>query len=72
MTIMTENTEAQIIINGHALSDAQSMALRVACTSFHGEMSVDGALGEDKHGRQMAALYRERLGEVLHIILGRG
>ena len=58
-------TEPQIYINGFELTDAQSMAVRVAIISFHQEMGVADALGDDSHGRQMVKAYRERLNEVL-------
>ncbi|RXT29334.1 hypothetical protein B5P46_11675 [Rhizobium leguminosarum] len=61
--------EPQIEINGTKLSEGQAMALRVACTSFFQKMSEgDSPLGPDELGRRMAALYRERLREVLWLI----
>jgi hypothetical protein len=62
---MTTFNEPEIIINGMRLSSAQAMAVRVAVTSYHGEMSDPVALGDDDHGRAMTKAYRERLSEVL-------
>ena len=61
--------EPQIYLNGFEVTDAQSMAVRVAITSFHQEMGDADALGDDSHGRQMVKAYRERLGEVLKLML---
>ena len=61
--------EPQIYLNGFELTDAQSMAVRVAITSFHQEMGESDALGDDEAGRKLAAGYRERLGEVLKLML---
>ena len=58
-------TEPQIYLNGFELTDAQSMAVRVAITRFHQEMGDADALGDDSHDRQMVKAYRERLNEVL-------
>lgn len=61
--------EAIIIINGVEINAAQAMALRVAVTSYHAEMADENVLGDDEHGRKMTALYRARLGEILHLLL---
>lgn len=64
--------EAEVTINGRRLTDAQVMALRTACTIYHDEMASNpDALGTNDQGRRMAALYRDRLGEVLRIIIDR-
>ncbi len=60
--------EATIQINGKQLSVAQSIAVRMPCTTFLMEMSDDGALGEDEHGKTMVANYRGRLSEVMDLI----
>lgn len=60
--------EAFVTINGVGLTIGQTMALRVAAAAFHTEMGAHGALGGDEHGRQMAANYRVRLGEVLAML----
>jgi hypothetical protein len=62
-------TEPIITVNRQMLTVAQAMAVRVAITSFHTEMADQNALGDDDHGRAMAKAYRERLDEVLTIIL---
>jgi len=65
--------EPQIAINGEPLTTAQAMAVRVACSSYFDEMASNpDALGEDDHGRRMTALYAERLGEVIGLMLGNG
>lgn len=46
--------EPTITINGHTLTSAQAMAVRIAISSFHTEMGDPDALGDDKHGKQMA------------------
>ncbi len=60
--------EADVTINGVRLTVAQSMALRVAATSFLQEMETPGALGDDMHGRTMVKNYRARLTEVLNLM----
>jgi hypothetical protein len=54
--------EPTIIVNGHALTSAQAMAVRVAVSSFNYE------LGDDNHGQTMAIAYREKLTEVLRMM----
>lgn len=61
-------TEADITINGKPLSFAQSMALRVAVSSFILQMNEPGALGNDETGLRIAGAYSERLSEVLGLI----
>ena len=62
--------EAKITINGHEVTGAQAMAIRVACAVYLHEMSNNpDALGNDDHGRQMTELYKQRLGEVMRLIL---
>jgi len=58
--------EAEIVINGVRLTDAQSMTLRVAVTNFAMELAEPEyleALGP------IGPLYRERLDELQHIIV---
>jgi len=55
--------EPRIKINGVELTEAQSMALRVAAGKYVQEM-IEKGLGEDERGRSMAALYALRLREV--------
>lgn len=61
-------SEANITVNGTPLNSAQSMAVRIALTAFHSDMTQPDALGSDEHGKKMANLYRERLAEVLKLI----
>ena len=64
--------EPDIVVNGSVLSPGQALAVRVACTIYHQEMSRNpNALGKDKHGRHMREAYRVRLGEVLQLMIGR-
>lgn len=55
--------EAHITINGHALTSAQSVAIRVAIDSFDSELQIDG-IGKDAHGSAMSAAYRDRISEI--------
>jgi len=57
--------EPNIIINGHTLTPAQAMAVRVAVSTFYAEMSDPDALGDSEHGKAMATAYHQRLEEVL-------
>lgn len=60
--------EAKITVNGQELTTAQSLAVRVALSSYHSEMSSNpDALGNDDHGRRMTAAYRDRLAETLQL-----
>jgi len=65
---MAKPTEARIVISGVELNDAQSMALRVAASSYYMEMQDPNALGEDEHGIEMTKLYGARLKEILALI----
>ena len=60
--------EPTITINGLPLTEGQAIAVRVAITHFAMEMGEDGALGDDEHGRELAAAYRKRLTEVLRMM----
>jgi hypothetical protein len=61
--------EAVITINGQTLTVGQSMALRVAVTNYHGDMSEPGALGKDSMGEGIRQGYLARLSEILEVIL---
>lgn len=65
-----EHKEAKIIVNGVELSLGQSMTLRVALTTFIGDMKRDG-LGDDEMGNAIANGYIDRGEEVLLLMLGR-
>lgn len=62
-------SEPVILINGRRLTDGQAMAVRVAITTFHQEMAEPDALGGDEHGKRMAEGYRDRLTEVLRMLV---
>lgn len=68
----SEHNEPEIIINGSNLTPAQAMAVRVAITSYHSEMADPNALFDDDHGHRMTKAYRQRLGEVLKLIIPPG
>lgn len=63
------SNEPHITINGVSLDQGQSMAVRVAVTSFFDQMGEPDALGDDEGGRALAAAYRKRIEEVLRLIL---
>lgn len=64
----TATKEAEITISGVALTEAQSMTVRVALGSFVMELSAPDSLGTDDTGRKIAAGYAARLQE-LHALL---
>lgn len=65
----TEPREPLITVNGEPLSFGQSMAVRVAVTSYYAAMATDPiALGDDEHGRVMVQAYGDRLGEVIRLM----
>jgi hypothetical protein len=59
---------ASLIVNGQALTDAESESLRCAVTAFHSEMCEDDALGADEHGRFMTRAYRQHMERVLTLM----
>lgn len=61
--------EPYIQIGDHVLTEGQAMAVRVAVTSFHMEVSQDEEF-RDGLG-PIADGYRDRLGEVLKIMLAK-
>lgn len=62
--------EPAMTINGVQLSIGQSMAVRCAITMYHAEMcGTDNPVGTDEHGIIMQKLYRDRLDEVITIIM---
>ena len=61
-------TEAHVVINGVTLTFGQSMALRVAASDFHMQMS-DHETAE-AIGWQLADGYKARLSEVLKLMIG--
>ncbi len=63
--------EARIGINGTTLTVGQSMAVRMACTTFLMDMAEPNSLGDDEHGKRMAEGYRARLSEVISLLHAR-
>ena len=59
--------EAHVIINGQELDYAQSMALRVAVTSFLSDMQHNG-LGEDATGKAITEGYIRNSIDILNKI----
>lgn len=59
---MKEWKEAAITINGHRLTVAESMTLRVALSCF------DGDSGDDEHGRFMTKAYNDAKARMLGYI----
>ena len=59
--------EPIITVNGIRLTDAQAMTVRVAIESFAMSLKTDG-LGDDAHGKNMVALYRDRISEMRRFI----
>ena len=61
-------TEADIVVEGVRLSFGQSMALRVAASDFL--MQMDDPETAEALGQQLAQGYRDRLGEILKLMIG--
>lgn len=61
--------EPKITINGKELSDGQAMALRVAVTAYYQELEDPDSFGTDKHGRAQVRAYRDRLREILAMVI---
>jgi hypothetical protein len=62
---MPEQREEPIItVNGHKLTEAQAMTVRVAIESFAAMLAEDGALGADEHARALTDLYKTRLAQI--------
>jgi hypothetical protein len=59
----TTTKEAEIDINGYALTEAQSMTIRCALNTFGASLVEDG-LGDDEHGRAMTEGYLARIKEI--------
>ena len=62
-----ERNEAHIRVGNTVLTEAQSMAVRVALSSFRMECSDDDEM-RDGIGHDLADAYKARLGEVLLLI----
>lgn len=59
--------EADITVSGTLLTQAQSLAIRVALGQFQRSL-LDNGLGTDKHGELMTKHYLERIGEINALI----
>ena len=57
--------EPSIVINGHALTEAESTTVRMALTFFRVDMSKPDALGSDATGRAIANGYVKQLESVM-------
>jgi len=51
--------EPLITVNGQPLSEGEAMTIRVALNAFLQEMTEPAALGDDEHGKAMAAGYQK-------------
>lgn len=60
--------EARITINGHTLTEAQSMTIRVAIEIAALDISRNG-LGNDQIGKDIAAAYLARINEIRGFVL---
>lgn len=60
--------EATVIIGGHHLTFQESMTLRVAMNSFLMSLDEENVLGDDDHGKTMAAGYRLHARQILNYI----
>jgi hypothetical protein len=63
--------EPTITVNGVTLTEAEAISVRVAVSSFLGEMQGPNPLGNDAHGIFMAAAYTRTLTEVERLMLNR-
>ena len=62
------HNEADVEVNGAYLTEAQSMALRVAVGHMLMDLQDPLHLGDDDHGRFMVKAYKARLEEVQELI----
>ena len=62
--------EPNITINGHTLTDAQAMTVRVALQELLLDMRYRGALGNDEHGEAMRTGYVQRAQEINIMMAG--
>lgn len=60
---MSDQDEAEITINGRRVTSGQSMTIRVALEAFAMDLQANG-LGNDAHGKAMAALYLAQVREL--------
>jgi len=66
--VSDNRSEAVVVVNGVALSFAQSMSLRVAVAHMLHDLQDPLRLGDDEHGRFMVQAYKARLEEVQELI----
>lgn len=59
--------EANIVIEGTVLTDAQAMTVRLAIDAFRERQQNEG-LGDDARGNAMSSAYAQRADEVLTLI----
>ena len=64
---MNTPREARIVISGTALSEGQSLTVRVAVEDF-AQFLQDKGLGDDEHGRRMTENYLARIYEIRNLI----
>ena len=60
-------SEAVVFINGHLLTEAQSITVRVALENFDAYLRT-GGLGDDGLGESITKAYQERIAEVRKMI----
>lgn len=52
-----------MVVNGHELTIAESMTVRVAIENFATQLATEG-LGDDEHGKRMAEGYTAAINEI--------
>jgi hypothetical protein len=58
-----KHLEAVIEINGHRLTEGESMTVRVALSSM--AMELEDGLGDDENGKAITAGYRSAIASIL-------
>lgn len=66
---MNLEPEPLVSINGVQLTNAQTVALRVAVSNYLSDLQ-DSNLGDDPHGQAVTKLYLARLQEVSELMQG--
>ncbi len=66
---MPHHEEASVAINAHQLHKGEVMTLRVALTSWLGDIRTPDSLGRDRHGRAMRKLYLDNGERILKMML---
>jgi hypothetical protein len=62
--------EAEILVNGHRLTRAEAMTVRVALSHFNADL--DDGLGDDEVGLNLARAYRAALTSLFYYIKEKG